>query len=134
MMTISEALEALKILDEGNQRSTIRNNMYIMLIHMLKAKYQPEYKNKSSWRGSIWNSYINMKNEFGTIGKGSLYKRFYIKELDLNDVYLDAREYASEETGKPIETFPKKCEWTKEQLLNREFIKNFIDTYAPKTK
>ena len=64
MMTISEALEALKILDEGNQRSTIRNNMYIMLIHMLKAKYQPEYKNKSSWRGSIWNSYINMKNEF----------------------------------------------------------------------
>lgn len=134
-MTIQEALQALNILDESkSSESTIKSNLKIMLIHMLKSKYQPEYENKNSWRASILNSYDGITNEFPEIGKGSLYKSYYMKKLSLSQVYLSAVRRASDETGKPIDVFPKECEWTKEQLVDEEFIYDFINKYCPKNK
>lgn len=132
-MTVYEALQALNILDEsGNSKSNIKSNLRILLLHMLKAKYQPEYENKSSWRGSIINAFENITDEFPEIGKGNLYKNFYIKELSLPQVYRSAVLKASEETGKPINVFPQTCEWTKEQLVDIEFIYEFINKYCPR--
>lgn len=132
-MTIYEALCALRILEEDNSsKRAIKSNLRVMLAHMLKAKYQSEYENKNSWRNSILNSFNNITDEFPTIGKGSLYNNFYIRDLDLQGVYENARINASEETNKPLSTFPANCEWTKEQLVDREFIYNYINKYCPK--
>ena len=133
-MTIQEALQALNILDESDSKSKIKNNLYGMLTHMLKSKYQPEYENKSSWRGSIWSNYTNIANEIPVMGKGALYKNFYMRQLNLQDIYENAVIRASEETGKPIDVFPKECEWTKEQLSDKKFIYNFMNEYCPKNK
>lgn len=130
-MTIHEALCLLNILDEDNSsKSAIKSNLRVMLTHMLKAKYQSEYENKNSWKSTIYNSFDELMDEFPAVGKGSLYKTFYIKELDLDEVYRRAVRKASEETHKPITAFPKQCEWTKEQLVNINFIYNFIDEYC----
>lgn len=134
-MTIHEALCLLNILDEDNSsKSAIKNNLRILLIHMLKAKYQSEYENKNSWRNSILNSFQNITDEFPAIGKGTLYKNFYMKILDLQDVYENARIKASEETDKPLSDFPTKCEWTKEQLIDKNFIYDFMNEYCPRYK
>lgn len=132
-MTIYKALCALRILEEDNSsKRAIKSNLRVMIAHMLKAKYRPEYENKNSWRNSILNSFNGMIDEFPTIGKGSLYNNFYIRDLDLQNVYENARINASEETNKPLLTFPANCEWAKEQLVDREFIYDYINKYCPK--
>ena len=55
-----------------------------------------------------------------------------MRQLNLQDIYENAVIRASEETGKPIDVFPKECEWTKEQLLDKKFIYNFMNEYCPK--
>lgn len=134
-MTIYEALCALRILEEDNSsKRAIKSTLRVMLTHMLKSKYQPEYENKNSWRNSILNSFQNITDEFPVVGKGSLYKNFYMKDLDLQDVYENAIISASEETNEPLSYFPADCEWTKEQLVDKKFIYNFINKYCPKYK
>ena len=130
MSYISEALEYLNILDENQSaKSAINSSMIIMLTHMLKCEYQPEYKNKSSWLASIWNSYKNIVSQFTAIGKGVMFKIFYMKTLDLDTLYKIAVKDASKETGKPLDIFPDKCPWTKLELVNLDFINNFIEKY-----
>lgn len=133
IMTIREALEALNVLEEdASSKRSIQSNLEVMLTHMLKAVYQPEYENKSSWRASILNGYKGIMREFPVPYKGALYKKYYLRELDLEFIYRDAVLTASEETGKDINVFPKKCPWTKEQLVNTEFVSEFMNKYCPK--
>ena len=131
MSYISDALERLSILDEDrSSKSSINNYMIILLTHMLKCKYQNNYENKASWRGSIRNSYKGIITEFPVVGKGALYKVFYLKHLDLDRLYQLARIDASEETGIPIYEFPKACPWTKLELINLDFINKFIEEFG----
>ena len=131
MSYITDALYNLNLLENSSSRSTIKSNLRILLIHMLKCKYPPEYySNKGSWVTSIVNSYSGVTDEFIDIGKGSLYKTFYIKQLNLEHIYKQAKLLAAKETGKPLNVFPDTCPWTKEQLVNLDFITDFIDTYG----
>ena len=131
MSYISEALQYLDILDEAqSSKSAINSSMRVLLTHMLKCKYQNNYEHKSSWRASIKNSFENMYDQFPRIGKGVLYKRFYLREMNLEGIYQQSRNNAAEETGLPLESFPEKCEWTREQLIDFNFITNFINTYG----
>ena len=127
---ISEALYTLDLLEDQGSKSAINNYIVVLLTHMLKCKYQPEYENKSSWRASIWNSFKGFTNEFIAIGKGSLYKNFYLRQLDLDRLYKLARKDASIETGLNIDIFPTNCEWNKHQLSDFDFINDFMDTYG----
>lgn len=131
MSYISEALEYLNILDEDrSSKSTINSYMIVLLTHMLKCRYQNEYENKASWRASIRNSYKGIVTQFPVVGKGVLYKIFYLKQLDLERLYKLARIDAQTETNLPLNTFPESCPWTKEQLINLDFINNFIEEYG----
>ena len=131
-MTIREALIALNVLEEdASQKRAISSNLRILLVHMLKATYQPEYENKNSWRNSILNSYNQIVDEFPDF-KGTIYRNFYLKNLDIEKIYQSAKIVASEKTGKSKNIFPVKCPWTKEQLVNPEFISEFMDTYCPR--
>lgn len=131
MSYISEALEYVNILDEDrSSKSTINSYMIVLLTHMLKCRYQNEYGNKASWRASIRNSYKGIVTQFPVVGKGALYKIFYLKQLDLERLYKLARIDAQIETNLPLNTFPESCPWIKEQLINLDFINNFIEEYG----
>ena len=119
-----------EILDENKrQESSIKSNLIILLLHMLKYKYQEEYENKNSWINSIYNALTNIITEFTCIGKGALYKNFYMKKLNLSQLYKIARSRAARETGIDINTFPEHCEWSKNQLIDVDFIDTFLDEY-----
>jgi len=118
------------LLENNSQESSVRSYLRIMILHMLKCKYQNDYLDKHSWRNSIINSYSKFIDQFDAIGKGSLYKTFYMKKLDLNSIYERALNEASFETGLSKSIFPSSCEWTKEQLVDEEFIYKFINKYG----
>ena len=118
------------LLENNSQESSVRSYLRIMILHMLKCKYQNDYPDKRSWRNSIKASYNKMIDQFDAIGKGSLYKTFYMKKLDLKAIYERALNDASFETGLPKLAFPQSCEWTKEQLVDEEFIYKFINKYG----
>lgn len=118
-------------LDENNrQKSTIRASLRIMMTHMLKCLGQPEYLNKASWVKSILNGLDKIIEEFDEVGKGALYKNFYLKRVDLQEIYERSLIRASFETGKSKSDFPKTCPWSKEQLINRTFIEGFINEHG----
>lgn len=118
------------LLENNSQESSVRSYLRIMILHMLKCKYQNDYPDKCSWRNSIKASYNKMIDQFDAIGKGSLYKTFYMKKLDLKAIYQRALNEAAFETGLPELAFPQSCEWTKEQLVDEEFIYKFINKYG----
>lgn len=124
-----------RILNERRREERdIKSNLEILLTHMLKCKYQNEYSNKSSWRGSIRNAKNQIQYEFkensdGTF-KGSLYNIFYLKQLDLQKIYEKAVENAADETGLSFQDFPAECEWTKEQLIDDKFIHQFLNEWG----
>lgn len=131
MSYISEALEYLNILDEDrSSKSSINSYMIVLLTHMLKCKYQNGYEDKASWRASIRNSYKGIITQFPVVGKGALYKIFYLKQMDLDRLYKLARIDAQSETNRPLDTFPKSCPWTREELISLEFINEFLDEYC----
>ena len=127
-MYIYDLYEA--ILEESkSEKRAIKSSLRVLLTHLLKLKYQQNYAGENSWIESIQNSHFNIKDQFKGVGKGALYNSFYMKKLDLESIYKDARKKASLETGLPIKTFPEKCPWDKESLVDRDFIYDFINKY-----
>lgn len=128
-MDIVEAFN--EIMNESRrEEKAIKSAMRVLLCHMLKCKYQNNYSTKISWRTSIKNSYRDIIDEFKDIGKGSLYKKFYMRDFNLELAYQLGRDDAIEETGLPESIFPEKCPWTREQLVDRQFIKDFVNQYG----
>lgn len=124
-----------RILNERRREERdIKSHLEVLLTHMLKCKYQNNYENKSSWRGSIRNAKNQIQYEFkensnGTF-KGSLYSNFYLKQLDIQKIYEKAVENAADETGFSFQDFPVECEWTKEQLIDDKFIHQFLNEWG----
>ena len=112
------------------EERAVRNNLEILIKHMLKCKYINEYPNKSNWRKTVYNAHINLIFEFKAVGKGRLYKNYYIKQLDLNKIYKLAVINVSEEIGKSKTCFPSKCEWKLTDFVNDQFIDDFIDKWG----
>lgn len=124
-----------RILNEGKrEQREIRSQIQILLLHMLKCKYQNGYRDKKSWRLSVRNAQSEILGEFDPSGRnyfrGSLYKSFYMQKLDLQERYEKAVEDAVDETGLTFQDFPSVCEWTKDQLVNEKFIRNFIEEWG----
>lgn len=123
--------------ESKSDKLSVMSNLRVLLIHMLKCKYQNNYPTKISWRRSIDNSFNNIVDILDLdsingfiVGRGSLFKKFYMRELNLDTIYNRSVRTASQETGIPVNKFPKNCEWTKEQLIDADFIYDFIMKYG----
>lgn len=110
-----------------NDKVIIKSSLRKLLVEMLKSKYSEVILFEQFL---IEESFENIVDRFPAVGKGALYKIFYQHQLSLDEVYKSARMKASRETDLPLETFPEKCEWTKEQLTDIDFIYDFINKYC----
>ena len=115
--------------ENKRQESSIKSNLTVLITHMLKYKYQTNYENKNGWQSSIYNALLGIIAEFPNIGKGALYKNFYLKKLNIEPLYKIAKSRATRETGLSKEIFPEKCEWSKEQLIDIDYIDKFLEEY-----
>jgi hypothetical protein len=92
----------------------------VLMIHLLKCEYQPE-KISKSWHNSIEDSSYNLQLDIEQ--SKVLYN--YLK-ANLDRAYIKARSKASRETNLPLNTFPKECPYKIDDLLNDDWIYNFL--------
>lgn len=109
---IDRAALADEVRDLGkSERARIERALRILVMHLLKTKYQPE-KRTRSWEASI----RVQRNHTAQFLLESPSLRPDLPKL-LSNAYDDARIDAANETGIDIDTFPEACEWTVEQVL-----------------
>jgi hypothetical protein len=100
----------------GSYKDALENNLIVVLAHLIKWKYQPDYR-CGSWRGSI-------KEHRRRINK-SLEKHPGLKpyfRAIFWDCYFPAKEWAAEETGLSLTIFPENCPFTPEETLNPDYL------------
>jgi hypothetical protein len=97
-------------------KKALESNLEQILMHLLKWQYQKN-KRSNSWRYSIIEHRNRLKKDF----RDSPSLKPYFDDV-LEDCYQTAREFASEQTGLDIKTFPIDIPFTKEQILSSNYL------------
>lgn len=103
----------------------VKSRMQVLLLHLLKWKYQPSMRS-SSWAGSIKNASEELTYIFEdstTIYHKYLYDNYYDRP------YKSARFIASKETGLPLATFPETIPWDVEKVWTEEFVDDALNNW-----
>jgi hypothetical protein len=99
-----------------NEKRALLSNLRVILMDLLKYKYQPE-KRSSSWLSSIREHRTRIADAF----RDSPSLRGYF--LDMFDTcYQNARKQAADETELPLNIFPLASPFTPEECLNEDFL------------
>jgi len=108
---------AEEIEDTGNsQKQALESNLEVLLMHLLKYKYQPQ-KRTNSWRYTIYEHRKRLRKAFKT----SPSLRQYL-EMVFEECYGDARKMAAIETGIEIDRFPELPPFSTVETLDEEYL------------
>jgi len=100
----------------GSQKRALLSNLRVLLMHLLKYKYQPEKRSKS-WRSTIIEHRIRLEEAF----EESPSLKEYFPEI-FDKAYQKAKKQAAQETELPLNTFPDESPFTPEQTLDEDFL------------
>jgi hypothetical protein len=100
------------------ERKSLKSNLVVILLHLLKWQYQPEGRS-GSWRGSIREHRRRVNDDL----KDSPSLIPYLQEV-FAECYANARAQAADETDLPLDIFPLSCPYTPEQFLDSEYLPN----------
>lgn len=114
-LDLENLIEEIESMGRSEKRS-ISSNLRILLMHLLKYKYQPE-KRSNSWRYTIIEHRKRIQEDLQD--SPSLRKHF-LAEFD--KIYADAMELASVETGLDINLFPSESPFTTDQVLDKSYL------------
>jgi hypothetical protein len=109
---LAEEIESLG----GSEEDEIGSRLNVLLIHLLKWRYQPD-KRSSGWRGTL----AEQRYRIGRRLKRSPSLRAFPGEV-LADEYRTARLLAAGETGLTENIFPETCPFTIDQILDESFL------------
>lgn len=98
------------------EKKAVESNLVVVLLHLLKYKYQPE-KRSGSWEGSIREHRRRLNREL----EDSPSLKPYLESV-FDKCYQSAREQAQAETKLPLEIFPISSPFTPEESLDAEFL------------
>lgn len=105
-------IEEIESLGRNDKRS-LRSYTIVLLMHLLKQKYQAGGKgNSDSWQSSVRNA--TREIQFLLQDSPSL-KTELLKLYE--QAYEVAKEEAAIETKLPLKTFPQECPWKIEEIL-----------------
>ncbi|MCC5617881.1 DUF29 domain-containing protein [Nostoc sp. CHAB 5836] len=99
-----------------SEKHALASNLVVLLMHLLKYKYQPE-KRSNSWKGTIREHRRRLRRTF----KDSPSLKPYFQEI-WTECYQDARKQASDETGLSLETFGVDSPFTADECLDEDFL------------
>jgi predicted DNA-binding ribbon-helix-helix protein len=99
-----------------SQRIKLSNRLEVLIMHLLKCEYQPEHKS-GSWLGTLREQRSRISKIIKT--SPSLAKKV---EESANDTFEAAKDRAAIETGLPTSAFPAANPYSKEQLLDKDFV------------
>jgi len=96
-------------------RKELRSYLEGLVLHLLKWRYQPDYRGRS-WRDSIEENRARIPDCLAE--SPSLHPQ--IPRL-LQECYPHARRKAARQTRLPLAALPETCPWTVEQILDDAF-------------
>ncbi len=94
----------------------LQSNLVVVLLHLLKYKYQPEKRSKS-WLSSI----LEHRRRLRVCLEDSPSLKSYFTEV-FDRCYQDACRQAAVETELPINQFPNQSPFTPEEAIAPEFL------------
>ena len=119
-LDIENLIEEVQSIGSTDKRE-IKSRLIVLIMHLLKYKYQPKKKTKS-WTSTI----ITQRNELELVLENSPSLNPFLKE-NISECYQKARKNAARETKLPLTTFPLECPFTPEQIIDSDY---FPDTNA----
>jgi hypothetical protein len=108
-------IEEIETMGRSEKRG-LSSNLKVILMHLLKWKYQPE-KRSNSWHFTI----IEHRHRVEEILEESPSLKVYLPEI-IAQCYQKSRKEASAETGLSINTFPVDCIFTQEEILDLDYL------------
>ena len=99
-----------------SEKRAIESNLVVVLLHLLKYRYQPE-KRTNSWKSSIREHRRRLRKAF--TDSPSLKRHF---EEVFDECYRDGKEQAADETGLPLDIFPQESPFTSAEVLNPDYL------------
>lgn len=114
-LDLENLIEEIESMGRSEKRS-ITSNLRILLMHLLKYKYQPE-KRSNSWRYTIIEHRNRLHEDFEV--SPSL-RKYFLGEID--NCYQAARKLAAIETNTDIDTFSIDCPFTSAQILDEDYL------------
>lgn len=99
-----------------SERRSLKSNLIIVLVHLLKWQFQPECRS-GSWEGSI----VEHRRRIREAISESPSLQPYFESL-FAECYLQAVKQAKAETKLPLETFPRLCPYELAEVLNDQFL------------
>jgi hypothetical protein len=99
-----------------NKKDALESNLIIVLLHLLKWKYQPN-KRSGSWKRSIREH----RRRLDKAMKKSPSLKPYFQEV-FRECYQYSRQEASDETGLSLTVFPQECPFTISQVLDQDYL------------
>ncbi|MFB2893387.1 DUF29 domain-containing protein [Aerosakkonemataceae cyanobacterium BLCC-F50] len=115
LLDTANLLEEIEDMGRSEKRA-VYSNLKILLMHLLKYRYQPE-KRSQSWIATIVEHRQRLKKAF----KESPSLQPYFAEI-LNECYQDARELAAAETGLAIDVFPVESPFVVAEILHSDYL------------
>lgn len=115
-----DELDIQNLIDEvetlgRSEKNSLKSNLRVLLMHLLKWQYQPE-KRSSSWRQTI----LEHRDRLQLSLEDSPSLRNYLLDV-LQGRYEKARKFAAVETSLIVDIFPEECPYTIEQILDDGF-------------
>lgn len=105
-----EEIESLR----KQQQAELRNRLNVLIGHLLKWECQPKNRSRS-WLATIR---VQRRDTLRLLRDNPSLKS-YLSEA-LSEAYEDSRDLAMGETNLPNRTFPEKCSYTLEEILNHD--------------
>ena len=112
---LANLIEEIESMGRSEKRA-LKSNLLVLLMHLLKYKYQPE-KCSNSWLSTIFEHRRRLKEE---LTESPSLKNYFLEIF--NECYQDARKQASLETGLSLDTFPMDSPFTIDESLNQDYL------------
>lgn len=119
-LDIENLIDELESMSKRDRREIV-SRLKVLLLHLLKWRYQPGQRS-NSWRSSIWNN----REEISQILKDSPSLRNYPSTV-MAKAYASARQGAAIETGLALETFPDISPFTVDEILDPDFWSALVE-------
>lgn len=113
-LDVANIVEEIETLGRSERRE-LTSRLRVLLSHLLKWQYQPEY------RGRSWSATIEtQRDEARTVLAENPSLKPQVEDITV-DAYRRARRDTARETLLPADTFPASCPWSFDQAIADDF-------------